>query len=157
MGSGIFREAPVNKFGFVGVHDGGGHVGFVQLLKSEVDFAAGLNGSEQKAVNIRGGGFSVHLFRRQRVSHGSGGADDPSGEHAAVFAPVPSVENAVHVVMRMAGEDVHAAAAINPDGELIHGVIFRNAVGQGFVHGYHDGVNLRVGDVQLQYLFEPGH
>ena len=88
MGNGIFGEAPMNEFGLVGVHDGGGHVGFVQLLKSKVDFSAGLNCTEQKTVNIRGGGFSVHFFRRQRVSHGSGGADNPSGKDAAVFAPV---------------------------------------------------------------------
>ena len=74
--------------------------------------------------------------------------------------------------MRVAGEDVHAfmrfvlgfqqvgidaAAAINASGELIHSVIFGNAVGEGFVHGDDDGVNLLVGEVELQSFFEPGH
>src|SRR5580704_11958783 len=160
MGSRVFGEAPVNEFGFVGFNDGGRHVGFVELMKSEIDFAAWLHGAEQETVNIRGGGFGVHFFRRQGVANRAGGADDPSGQDAAVFAPVGGVENAVHEIVRVAGEDVDAlvrilvglqqvgidaVAALDAGGELVHGVIFRNAIRKGFVHSDHDGANLRIG------------
>ena len=94
MGNRIFCEAPVNEFGFVGFDDSGRHVGFVQLMKREAYFTAWLHSAEQKAVNVRGSGFGVHFFWRQRVADCSGGADDPAGEDAAVFAPVRRVENA---------------------------------------------------------------
>src|ERR1700689_2921676 len=170
MGSGIFGEAPVNEFGFVGSDDGLRHVGFVELMKREIDFAGWLHGTEQKTVNIRGGGFGVHFFRWQSVTHRACRTNDPSGEDAAVFAPVGGVENAVHEVVRVAGQDVdafvrvvlgfqqigvNATTGFDAGGGLVHGVIFGNAVGQGFVHGYYDGVNLRVGEVQLERFFEP--
>src|ERR1700679_1814545 len=43
MGCGIFGKAPVDEFGSVGFDDAGWDVGFVQLTKCEIDFAAALH------------------------------------------------------------------------------------------------------------------
>src|ERR1700733_9657041 len=43
MGCGILGEAPVDEVGFVCFDDGFGHVGFAQLMKRELDFAAWLH------------------------------------------------------------------------------------------------------------------
>src|SRR5271156_1625491 len=112
------------------------------------------------------------MIRRQSIADRAGCSDDPARQYAAVGAPVFGIENSLHIIMRMTGEDVNAlvsfvlglkqidvnaAAALGGDPKLVHAVIFGDALGQSFVHSDDDRAYLGVGFRGLQRFFKTSH
>src|ERR1700730_7383545 len=102
----------MNELPRVSLDDGRRHIRFVHMLKCEINLTIRFCGSAKKAVDI---GFSPPRSRgsvRQCIALRSGCAHNPARQNSSVLAPVIGGENAVHEVMRMAGENVNALVCL---------------------------------------------
>src|SRR5258706_14859774 len=148
------------------------NVGFLNLLKLKIDFAAGLHGPHERSVRIYQRPMRIGGVWGQRVPYGSSGPDDPSGQYTAVLLPIGGIEYSVHVIVRMARKNVdalvrfvlraqqvgiHVAPAFSARGRFIHTVTRGNAFWQRLVHSGHDGRYRRISQGLRESLLEPAN
>src|SRR5262245_36193371 len=62
--------------------------------------------AQQITIDLGARVFGAAGSGGQSITHGSGGAYNPSRQNAAVLAPVIAVKDSIHQKMRVAGQDV---------------------------------------------------
>lgn len=91
---GVFREcriaveAEIYQLRRVTLNDLRGSVSLVDFVETEINLSTLVDRAEKKAVNPGARFFGLRGIRRQSVTHGPGGADDPARQLAAIRFPV---------------------------------------------------------------------
>ena len=170
LGFRILRKTPVNEIRRIASHDGARNIRFTQLLIGKSNLAAGLNCAKKEAVDICLRRASIGGILGQWVTDGAGCSNDPTGEDTAVIPPIGGVEDAIHEIVRMAGENVDMlvslilsmekrqvcqAATFRSLSRLIHAVIFGDAFRERLMHGRDDSMDGGVRRVTVQDFVKP--
>ena len=125
----------MNEFAAIAPNHRLGNVVLLDLLKFKIDFAAGLYGPNERSVRIDERPMRIGGIGGKRVPYRACGPHDPSGQHAAILLPVGGIENSVHVIVRVARENVDALVRVILRTEQvgIHVTPAFGAVGDSFI------------------------
>src|SRR5579859_4424922 len=165
-------EAEIYELRRVALNDLGGSVSLVDLVEPEINLPTSVDRADKKAVNLGARFFGLRGIRRQRVTHRAASADNPARQFTTVRFPIVGIENAVHIEMRVAGQQVNmlvrllleiqelgidAAAALCAHGPVIHAVAAGQAVRQRRMHAHYQGPHIFIGRRAIQHALQPTH
>src|SRR6202790_4014287 len=162
----------MNEFAAIAPNHRLGNVVLLDLLKFKIDFAAGLYGPNERSVCIDERPMRIGGIGAKRVPYCACAPHDPSGQYAAILLPVGGIEYSVHVIVRVARENVdalvrvilpteqvgiHVTPAFGAVGRFVHAMTRGNTFGQRLVHSSHDGRYSWISQVFCESFLEPAY